>query len=215
MKLPPGRVHSVMDPVSESLAAAYADALLGQVPSDVEAEEVAAELEAVVQLLDEIDGFESLLTAALLSSAERCAVVRRIFHGRVAEPVEAVLHVMARAGRLGLLRLLRRAFRSRLYRRQGKREVTVTTAAPLDEAQRRRTIHHLAETLACQPVVTFDVDEDLIAGMSVRMGDDVYDASVRAELAGLQERLRKEIRLEPTATREPGRGERFSDEAVT
>jgi len=203
MKLPARRVDSVMDPVSESLAGAYADALLGQVPSDVEAEEVAGELDAVVQLLDEIDGFESLLTAALLSSAERCAVVRRIFHGRVGEPVEAALHVMARAGRLGLLRLLRRTFRSRLYRRQGKREVTVTTAAPLDEVQRERTIRHLAETLACEPVVTFDVDEDLIAGMSVRMGDDVYDASVRAELAGLQERLRKEIHLEPTGTQDP------------
>ena len=205
MKLPTRKVDSVMDPVSESLAGEYAEALLGQVPGDVEADEVAGELDAAVQLLDEIEGFEGLLTAALLSGAERSAVVRRIFHGRVSEPVEAVLNVMARAGRLGLLRVFRRVYRSELYRRQGKRELTVTTAAPLDEEQRERAIRSLAEVLGCEPVVTFDVDEDLIAGMAVRMGDRLYDASVRADLASLQNRLRREIRLElpPTAGPEP------------
>jgi len=190
------QVDSVMDPVSESLAEAYAAALLGQVPSDVEAEEVAGELDALVELLDTIEGFEGLLTAALLSSAERCALVRRIFHGRVGEPTEALLNVMARAGRLGLLRILRRVFRSALYRRQGKREVTVTTAAALDEQKRERVRRDLGGAFGGEPVIAFDVDEDMIGGMVVRVGDRVYDASVRARLAGLERRLRKEIRLE-------------------
>ncbi|MGB2820810.1 MAG: ATP synthase F1 subunit delta [Phycisphaerae bacterium] len=211
MKLPTRQVDSVMDPVSESLAGAYADALLGQVPSDVEAEEVAGELDGLVRLLDEIEGFEGLLTASLLSSAERCSVVRRIFHGRVSEPVEAVLNVMAQAGRMGLLRVLRRVFRSALYRRQGKRELTVTTAVPLGREQREKTIRGLAETLGCEPVVTFNVDEGLIAGMAVRMGDHVYDASVRAELAGLEDRLRREIHLEPP--KETGRKPSGTDDS--
>jgi len=80
MKAPARQVDSVMDPVSESLARVYAEALLGQVPSDPEAEQVAAQLDAIVDLLDEIPGFEELLTAALISSAERTAVVERIFH---------------------------------------------------------------------------------------------------------------------------------------
>ena len=62
---PVAAVDSVMDPVSESLAQVYAEALLGQVPGDVEAEEVAAELEAIRGLLDEVEGLEQLLTAGL------------------------------------------------------------------------------------------------------------------------------------------------------
>ena len=193
---PAGEVASVMDPVSESLAGTYAEALLGQVPSDVEAEEAAAELDALVELLDQIEGFEEILTAATLTKAERAAMIERVFHGRVGEPVEAVLNVMAHAGRLGLLRLLRRTFRSALYARQGKREVRVVTAVALAKAERDRTIEMLAGLLGGQPVATFDVDPDLLGGMIVRMADRVYDASVRAELKNLRGRLAREIRLD-------------------
>jgi F-type H+-transporting ATPase subunit delta len=186
-----------MDPLSESLARVYAEALLGQVPGDVEAEAVAAELDAIVDLLDELDGFEELLTAALLTHADRTALVERIFRGRVAEPVEAALAVMANAGRLGLLRTLRRAFRSALYRRQGKRELTVVTAVGLSEPQRRRVVEALEQTLGGEVLVTWQVDGELLGGMVVRIGDHVYDASVRTELRHLQDRLGQEIRLEP------------------
>ena len=188
-------VESVMDPVSESLAGAYAEALLGHVPGEVEAAEALEELDALVGLLDEIDGFEGLLTAAVLNHAERCDLVRRIVHGRVSEPVEAVLNVMARAGRLGLLRTFRRVFRSALYRRQGKQELTVTTAVPLDDDQCRRSERQLGEALRCEPVVTFEVDPGLIGGMALRVGDRVYDASVRADLDALARRLPGEIHL--------------------
>ena len=212
MKAPPDRIETVMHPVSESLARTYAEALLGQVPTDVEAEEVAAELDAIVNLLVEMEGFEELLTAALLSRSERSAVVQRIFQGRVSEPVEALLNVMASTGRLGLLRALCRVFRSMLYRRQGKREVTVTTAVPPSDEQRERIGLVLAEALRAEPVLSVRVDPGVLGGMIVQVGDDVYDASVRAELANLEDRLRREIRLEapggasprPTPGREPG-----------
>lgn len=185
-----------MDPTSESLAGVYADALLSQLPSDSEAEEVAAELDAVVELLDTVEGFESLLTAALIPHQERCEMITRIFHDRVSEPVEATLLVMASAGRLGLLRALRRVYGRKLHARQGKVEVTVTTAGPLDESSRRHVAEALGETLQAEPVIEYRVEKDLLGGMVVRVGDHVYDASVRAELRSLQTRLRREIRLD-------------------
>ena len=191
------QVDSVMSPVNEPLAGVYAEALLAQVPSDPEAEEVAEELGAIVALLDSIEGFEGLLTAALLSHAERCEIVERIFHGRISEPVEATLIVMAQAGRLGLLRTLQRVYRSALNRRQGKLEVTVITAVELTDAQREHVVEALAETLGAQPVGTFVIDPELLGGMLVRIGDLIYDASIRSDLAKLQRRLTREIKLDP------------------
>jgi len=191
------QVDSVMSPVNEPLAGVYAEALLAQVPSDPEAEEVAEELDAIVALLDGIEGFEGLLTAALLSHAERCEIVERIFHGRISEPVEATLLVMAQAGRLGLLRTLQRVYRSALNHRQGKLEVTVITAVELTDAQREHVVEALAETLGAQPVGTFLIDPELLGGMLVRIGDLIYDASIRSDLAKLQRRLTREIKLDP------------------
>ena len=197
-------VDTVMNPVGDRIAGVYAEAVLAQLPSDREAEEVAAELDALAELLDQVEGFEDLMTAALIPNAERARMVQRIFHDRVSEPVEALLVVMAGQGRLGLLRALRRVFRSALYRRQGKREVTVFTAGELNAPQRARVAAALADTLRAEPVVTYRVDADLLGGMVVRVGDHVYDASIRSELENLQGRLRREIRLGP-ADRQTGK----------
>jgi F-type H+-transporting ATPase subunit delta len=190
------QVETVMDPTSISAATVYTNALLGQLPSDSEAEEVAAELDAIINLLDEIDGFESLLTSALISSADRCDMVRRIFHDRVSEIVEALLVVMADAGRLGLLRILRRVFHSKVHARQGKLEVTVISAVMLTDLQRQHVGQALAGALNAECVLTCRVDPDLLGGVVVQVGDHVYDASIRAELRSVQARLRRDIHLE-------------------
>jgi hypothetical protein len=57
----------------------------------------------------------------------------------------------------------------------------------------------LAETLGAEPVVTYELDRDLLGGMVVRVGDRVYDASIRAELRAMQEKLRREIELDAPA----------------
>lgn len=196
MSQPPRQPDTVMDPTSVSIASVYADALLGQLPSDPEAEEVTEELDALVDLLDSIDGFESLLTAALITGPDRCEMVSRIFHGRVSEVVEAVLVVMADAGRLGLLRTLRRVFRSKLNTRQGKLEVTVISAVKLTDRQREDVRVALAESLHGEPVLTCRVDPDLLGGVVIHVGDHVYDASIRAELKSVQTRLRRDIHLD-------------------
>lgn len=196
MSQPTRQPETVMDPTSVSIAAVYADALLGQLPSNPEAEEVTEELDALVDLLDGIEGFEALLTAALISNDDRCEMVQRIFHDRVSEVVEAVLIVMADAGRLGLLRTLRRVFRSKLNARQGKLEVTVISAVKLTDEQREHVRAALAESLKAEPVLTFRVDPDLLGGVVVHVGDQVYDASIRAELKTVQARLRRDIQLD-------------------
>lgn len=196
MSKPTRQPDTVMDPTSISIATVYVDALLGQLPSNPEAEEVADELDALVDLLDGMEGFEALLTAALISSAERCEMIRRIFHDRVSEVVEAALIVMADAGRLGLLRTMRRVFRSKLNVRQGKLEVTVISAVPLTDQHREHVRAALAESLKAEPVLTCRVDPDLLGGVVVHIGDHVYDASIRAELKSVQVRLRRDIHLD-------------------
>jgi F-type H+-transporting ATPase subunit delta len=191
----PPQPDSVLDRATEPLARVYAEALLGHLPADEEAEQVAAEIDGLVGLLDEIDGFDALLNAALMSQQQRCELVGRVFHGRVSEPLEGLLGVMAQENRLALLREVRGAFRAALHRRQGKIEVLVTTAVPLDDARRGHVAAVLAEALQAEPVVAYRVDAGLLGGMRIRVGDHLYDASVRAQLRKVQQRLAREIEL--------------------
>ena len=87
------------------------------------------------------------------------------------------------------MRAIARRFRELLSARQGRVEVLVTTAVPLDEQQRDRIVEALRGALGIEPLLRTSVDANALGGMIVRIGDRVYDASVATELERLRQSL--------------------------
>jgi F-type H+-transporting ATPase subunit delta len=179
----------VRNPSNWTLAGVYAEALLGLYESDEQAEGAAEELAALCELMEQAEGFDRLLTSVSASRDKARAFVQRIFGGRVSPPVEGLLGVMALKGRLSLLRPVARRFRRMLNRREGKVDVLVTTAVPLDEEQRGRLRDVLRDMLNAEPLLTCRVQASVLGGAVIRVGDRLYDASVATQL----ERLRKQL----------------------
>ncbi len=187
------RPTSVMSATTLSLADTYAEALLTALPDEASPEEVAEELTSLVASLDEVQGLDELLTTSLLDATRRVEMIRRVFDGRVSEPVAAFLGVLARRGRLGLLRAAALRFERAIYAREGRIEVTVTTAVPLTGDQEQQIADSLGEAMEIDVVLRTQIDEALLGGMTVRVGDCVYDGSVAATLKQLTRRLRKRV----------------------
>ena len=82
-----------------------------------------------------------------------------------------------------------RGFRKLLDPREGKIEVTLTTAVPLDPEQQTRIGQELDATLAGKAVVRLRVDESLLGGAVLRIGDRVYNASLKSELMKFKETI--------------------------
>ena len=188
MSQPAAQVESVLDPTAARLAGAYAQAVL-ELLDDVPAEEFAASLDALVAMLDTVEGFEAMLVSSAMTNRSREALVDRLFDERLGEPLEGLLAVMARNGRLSLLRAAAESFRRQLATRQGKVEVQVITACGLDAATRDELEQMLRETLGSEPVLHSRVDPGVVGGVVVRVGDKVFDASVASELARLRRSL--------------------------
>jgi F-type H+-transporting ATPase subunit delta len=72
---------------------------------------------------------------------------------------------------------------------RGITEATVTVARPVDEQERREIAQRLGTLLGKQVVIHTEVDESIIGGIVIRIGDQLMDASV----AGRFERLRQEL----------------------
>ena len=182
------RHTSVMSADAEALAGIYAQGLLDHLVDESRAETAADELDALPPVLDGVKGAVELF--AMPSSArQRCELVDRIFSGRVSEPVHALLSVMARRGRLGLLRAVGGAFRKMLEARQGWIDVTVTTALKLTDEQCERLAGRLARTFSAKAVVTARVDANILGGAVIQVGDSVYDASLTSDLAKFDRQL--------------------------
>ncbi len=153
MKPSKTRPPTVMDPTEMSLAELYAQSLLDVVPDDAQAQDLALELESLSGLLESIPGATTLLAGWTLPTEQRVSLVERIFEGRVSEKVESFLAVLNRCGRMLIFPAAVRAFRKLLDTREGKIEVEVTTALPLDESQRAAIEVQLAGATAGKPIV--------------------------------------------------------------
>jgi F-type H+-transporting ATPase subunit delta len=103
-------------------------------------------------------------------------------------PLNLVL-LMIRRGRPGAIPAMRRHFEELVLRQRGITRVEVRTALALDDED-RAGLERTLETLAGRQVeFTEVIDPSLIGGISVRIGDRLYDASVRSRLERLRARL--------------------------
>ena len=106
----------------------------------------------------------------------------RVFGSRVSPVVLNFLKVLARHGRLDLLRPIARLVEKLDRERRGLTDVEVRVARELADDIRSEIHDRLRRLLGTEPVLHVSVDPDLIAGIWVRVGDRVFDGSVRTQL---------------------------------
>jgi F-type H+-transporting ATPase subunit delta len=102
--------------------------------------------------------------------------------------VRQVVHRIARSGRRGALEVLS-DFRRLVRLDRDRHTALVESAAPLARDLRQHIQADLLRLYGPGLKTSFERNPDLIGGVRIRVGSDVYDDSVRARLAALAERL--------------------------
>lgn len=131
----------------------------------------------------------SLLQHPAVPFPEKERVLRKVLGRGVAPPAVNLVLLMVRRGRPGAIDRMIARFAELLRRERGIVLAQVRTALPLDEGQRAEIAARLRALTGEQVEMDETVDEDLIGGVAVRIGDRLYDASVRSRLERLRARL--------------------------
>lgn len=180
--------HDIVDSGLQHLGSVYAKALLGAAEKAGQAQQVLEELESLVNdVLDKLPQLEAALGSPRLSVEEKTALLDRAFGGRMSATMLHFLKVVARHGRLDAVRAILQAARKLYNQMRGRVEVRVETAYPLSNPLRERIVNRLQQMLGRELVLTAVVNEDLLGGLVVRIGDTVYDGSLAARLKNMQE----------------------------
>ena len=97
--------------------------------------------------------------------------------------------LLAENNRLSVLPFIDEQFAALKAAAERRIDVTVTSAAPIDEAQREKLSKAIGTKLAQDVDVTWAVDESLVAGAIIRAGDVVIDGTVSAGLEQMRNSL--------------------------
>lgn len=136
-----------------------------------------------------IDELREVIEHPAVPYADKERLLRRAAGERVGRQPLALVLLMMRRGRPGAVAPMVERFNELVRRERGVVRAEVRTALPLDDEQRRAIVSRLGELTARRVEVSEAVDESLIGGISVRIGDTLYDASVRGRLERLRARL--------------------------
>ncbi|HUF06784.1 MAG TPA: ATP synthase F1 subunit delta [Candidatus Binatia bacterium] len=171
----------------ETAARRYAEAAFGLGRDDGTLDAWERDLARLEDALSN-DGLRALVEHPAVAFADKERVLRRVVGDVTAEPLSLVL-LMIRRGRPGAIGRMLEHFRELVRRERGIALAEIRTALPLEEAQRAAVRDRLAQLTGDEIEINELVDEALIGGITVRIGDRLYDASVRSRLARLRARL--------------------------
>jgi len=120
--------------------------------------------------------------------ATKANVLRKVLPDVGAEPMNLLL-LMVRRGRPGAIGPMVDRFTELLRRERGIVLAEVRTVLALEPEQRDEIATRLRALTGDSVEINEVVDESLIGGIAVRIGDRLYDASVRNRLERLRARL--------------------------
>jgi F-type H+-transporting ATPase subunit delta len=113
-----------------------------------------------------------------------------ILAGKLTGEAENFVRVLAENGRLDVLAEIRSQFEALKNEREGTVEAEVYTAFELDAAQVADLVARLEKNTGRKVKARVSLDQSLIGGVKIVIGDKVIDGSARAQLGALENALK-------------------------
>jgi len=171
-----------------TVARPYAEALFAMAREEqtlTQWSELLAQMAEVIRLSD----VEEALENPMLSHEQCFELFSGLLKVDLTEKAQNFVRLLIRNGRMLLLPAIAEQFEYLRHKLEGSALAEITSAFELTEPQLNDLVAALERKfgLKLEPKVT--VDADLIGGVRVKVGDQVLDTSVQAQLAHMRDKL--------------------------
>lgn len=184
-----------MQGISHPVARRYARALFEEARARGQAEAIDADVALLYESFTASRELARVFESPVIPREKKKKIIETLFGGRLQPLTVRFLELLVEKERESLLPAIVAAYRTLLDEEQGIIEAQVRTAFPLDEAGAQPLVAKLERLTGKKIRLQLQQDPSLIGGVVVRVGDTVYDGSVRQQLTALRERLRRSVTL--------------------
>lgn len=172
-----------------AVASRYAKALLELAIELNKVDSVAGDMEQIVAANKDSHDFELLLQSPIIRADKKIDIFGKLFEA-FEEVSMSFVRLITINRRESLLPQIAEAFGYLVMEHRGIVPVTLTTAQKMDDATREMILGKVQGILEGKtPELTEVIDEELIGGFIVRVGDTQVDASVSSQFNNLKQRL--------------------------
>lgn len=172
------------------IASRYAKSLLDLANEQNVIEDVVSDMEGFSKMVENRDLY-LLLKSPIINVGKKSQIFKALFDGKVSKLTSAFFDIVLRKGRESYLPEIATEFINQYKRMKGISSVVLTTASPVGEGMLAKIKAMLLESNATDTEVNIEtkVDESIIGGFIVEIGDKLVDASVSHKLNKLAKEM--------------------------
>jgi len=172
--------------MNESRAAIrYAKAILDLAVDKKATDAVEKDMRSIVATISDSKELRQMLSSPVISGATKKDVLLKIFKGANAIS-EGLIGMLVDNKRVSILNEVALKFIILNEQQKGKDVAYVTTAVPMDAAMEKKILKQLTTITGNELTIENTVDENIIGGFVLRVGDLQYDASIVNKLNNLK-----------------------------
>ncbi|WP_460220463.1 ATP synthase F1 subunit delta [Psychroserpens sp. MEBiC05023] len=163
----------------------YAKAILSLASDRKEADAVNSDMKTVANIISENNELSLMLKSAVVKSEDKTAILAKVFSGL--NPISSELFkLLASNKRLEILEATAAKYCELYDEMNGKEKATVTTAVAMNNDLEIKVLAKIKELTNKSVELENIVDESILGGFILRVGDTEYNASISNKLNTLK-----------------------------
>ncbi len=147
-----------------------------------------AELNSVMDILTTSGDLNDFLQNPIITITDKKDVLNTVFSD-FSVNLKNFLFVLVEKNRFSYLKSIVEEYCSILDIKNNVKRVEIVSAVELYDDEKYRLIDKLQRKLSCVVKAQYTIDENIIAGLVIKIGDKVIDNSLKTRFSGLKKQL--------------------------
>ena len=175
------------------IANRYAEALFQLSEEENITKEIYNELHDVVEVIKNNKELDNVLKSPLVAKNEKTQLIEALFNNKINNDLKNFLKILVEKGRISSLKSIELTFKELLNDKHNIIEGTVISAIALTEKQVKELEEKLSKKYNKNVTLENEVDQSILGGVLVRLGNTQIDGSVKTRLNNIKDQLTQVI----------------------
>ena len=169
----------------EAIAKRYASAIYDIAESSYKIGEIREALNILAENYNEDEEFKVFLLDPSIKYDEKVEYLHKSFDF-ISEDAFKIINYLVKKGRVSLAEKIRDSYLKIYYEKNNKILVNATFTKELSDNQRKALMKKLEEKYKKKIVLNLSVDEELIGGGIIKIGNKVIDGSIKSQIENIK-----------------------------
>ncbi|THD69357.1 ATP synthase F1 subunit delta [Robertkochia marina] len=163
----------------------YAKAILSYAQEQGLLEAVHGDMLKVIKVVGENEELRTLIASPVIKAQVKSNVLKEVFED-FSDASHKLIALLLENNRIEIFEMVAEKFMVLYDELKGKQKAVVTTAVPLTEALEQKILEKVQSLTGKDVSLEKVVDETIIGGFILRVGDQQFDASIANKLSNLK-----------------------------